>query len=119
MTGVQLADGEIVPREAGFVRPAWTPAIDYLDRPGFALTPTGSSPSTRAGAPRSRVSTRRGLDPARPGTTHHRRRGGAHAAAMLNRDLLGPLCRISPFAFVDRGARELASTCLEISRADL
>ncbi|PJJ55242.1 NAD(P)/FAD-dependent oxidoreductase [Compostimonas suwonensis] len=31
LTGVRLADGDIVPVTAGFVRPAWSPALGYLD----------------------------------------------------------------------------------------
>ncbi|ALS56729.1 NAD(P)/FAD-dependent oxidoreductase [Rathayibacter toxicus] len=30
MTGVALADGEVVARSGGFVRPLWTPVLDYL-----------------------------------------------------------------------------------------
>jgi len=31
MTGVVLADGETVPRTAGFVRPGWVPTLQFLD----------------------------------------------------------------------------------------
>lgn len=31
LTGLLLEDGEIVPRAAGFVRPRWTAALEYLD----------------------------------------------------------------------------------------
>ncbi|PPG88038.1 pyridine nucleotide-disulfide oxidoreductase [Rathayibacter rathayi] len=34
MTGVLLADGDIVPRTGAFVRPVWTPVLDYLDAAG-------------------------------------------------------------------------------------
>ncbi|MBG6240004.1 thioredoxin reductase [Mycetocola sp. CAN_C7] len=30
LTGLRLEDGEVVPRTAGFVRPRWTAALDYL-----------------------------------------------------------------------------------------
>lgn len=30
MTGVRLASGRVVPREAGFVRPEWLPQVDFL-----------------------------------------------------------------------------------------
>lgn len=30
MTGVRLADGTVVPRAGGFVRPVWTPALEFL-----------------------------------------------------------------------------------------
>ncbi|MFC0681312.1 NAD(P)/FAD-dependent oxidoreductase [Lysobacter korlensis] len=29
LTGIRLADGEVVPRSGAFVRPVWVPAIDY------------------------------------------------------------------------------------------
>ena len=31
MTGVVLADGETIPRTAGFVRPGWVPSLAFLD----------------------------------------------------------------------------------------
>ncbi|MEY9854318.1 thioredoxin reductase [Leifsonia sp. EB41] len=31
MTGVRLADGTVVPRAGGFVRPVWTPALSFAD----------------------------------------------------------------------------------------
>ena len=31
MTGVVLADGETIPRSAGFVRPGWVPSLAFLD----------------------------------------------------------------------------------------
>lgn len=31
MTGVRLADGEVVPRVGGFVRPRWSAPVDFLD----------------------------------------------------------------------------------------
>lgn len=34
LTGLRLEDGEVVPRTAGFVRPRWTAALDYLDALG-------------------------------------------------------------------------------------
>lgn len=34
LTGLLLEDGEVVPRAAGFVRPRWTAALEYLDALG-------------------------------------------------------------------------------------
>lgn len=34
LTGLRLEDGEVVPRAAGFVRPRWTAALEYLDALG-------------------------------------------------------------------------------------
>lgn len=41
LTGLQLEDGEIVPRTAGFVRPHWTGALEYLDGLGAATDGDG------------------------------------------------------------------------------
>jgi thioredoxin reductase len=35
MTGVRLADGTVVDRVGGFVRPLWSPALDYADALGL------------------------------------------------------------------------------------
>lgn len=40
MTGVVLADGETIPRAAGFVRPGWVPALAFLELE-LARTPDG------------------------------------------------------------------------------
>lgn len=40
MTGVVLADGETIPRTAGFVRPGWVPSLAFLDV-GLAMTADG------------------------------------------------------------------------------
>jgi thioredoxin reductase len=41
LTGIQLADGEIVARTAAFVRPIYEPALDYLDGLGAAVDDWG------------------------------------------------------------------------------
>ncbi|AMB58142.1 NAD(P)/FAD-dependent oxidoreductase [Microterricola viridarii] len=92
MTGVLLADGETIPREAGFVRPEWTPAIAYLDGLGVRLDDSGliavdalgrtSVPGIYAAGD----STAPGPEQLIIAAGH-----GAQVAAALNRDLLGPL----------------------------
>lgn len=92
MTGVLLADGETVPREAGFVRPEWEPAIGYLDGLGVALDADGLIAVDSAG--RTSV---RGIYAAGDSTAPGPEQliiaagQGAQVAAALNRDLLGPL----------------------------
>jgi thioredoxin reductase len=41
LTGLRLKDGEVVPRTAGFVRPHWTGALEYLDGLGAATDEDG------------------------------------------------------------------------------
>ena len=41
MTGVVLADGETIPRSAGFVRPVWTPSLAFAETLGIALDAEG------------------------------------------------------------------------------
>ncbi|RZU64713.1 thioredoxin reductase [Microterricola gilva] len=92
MTGVLLADGETVPREAGFVRPAWTPAIGYLDGLGIALDAEGliavdaCGRTSVPGVYAAGDSTAPGPEQLIIAAGH-----GAQVAAALNRDLLGPL----------------------------
>lgn len=92
MTGVELEDGDVVPRNAGFVRPEWTPAIDYLDLPGLETDVDGLVAVDAGG--RTSVP---GLYAAGDATTPGPQQllvaagSGASAAATLNRDLIGPL----------------------------
>ncbi len=94
MTGIELEGGEIVAREGGFVRPAWTPAIDYLaafasnlhtDAAGLVYVDEHGRTSI-PGLYAAGDST-----PPGPEQLMVAAGSGAHAAAMLNRDLLGPL----------------------------
>ncbi|MCJ1672414.1 NAD(P)/FAD-dependent oxidoreductase [Rathayibacter sp. VKM Ac-2929] len=41
MTGVALADGDVIPRTGAFVRPVWVPVLDYLDPAGPEVDPDG------------------------------------------------------------------------------
>lgn len=92
MTGVLLADGEMIPREAGFVRPEWIPAIDYLAGVGIQLDAAGLVAVDSAG--RTSV---QGIYAAGDSTAPGPEQliiaagQGAQVAAALNRDLLGPL----------------------------
>ncbi|QEO10676.1 NAD(P)/FAD-dependent oxidoreductase [Protaetiibacter larvae] len=49
MTGVTLADGETVPRTAGFVRPVWTPSLAFADDLGLARDADGYISTDGAG----------------------------------------------------------------------
>lgn len=92
MTGVLLSDGEVVAREAGFVRPEWSPAIDYLDGLGIAIDERGFIAVDDAG--RTSVA---GIyaagDSTAPGPEQLMIAAGegARLAVTLNRDLVGPL----------------------------
>ncbi len=92
MTGVLLADGETIPREAGFVRPEWSPAIGYLDGLGVRLDASGliavdgRGRTSVAGIYAAGDSTAPGPEQLIIAAGH-----GAQVAAALNRDLLGPL----------------------------
>lgn len=92
MTGVQLADGEVVERACGFVRPHWEPALAYAssleletDADGMLVVDGGG----RTSAP--------GVYAAGDPTTGGPQQlivaagAGAVAAAAINRDLIGPL----------------------------
>jgi thioredoxin reductase len=97
MTGVQLADGDFVPRAGGFVRPHWTPAIDFLD----GVMALGVGPATDAAGlvvvDSHGRTTVRGLYAAGDSTPPGAEQlmvaagSGARTAAAINRDLLGPL----------------------------
>ncbi|MET1051496.1 MAG: NAD(P)/FAD-dependent oxidoreductase [Mycetocola sp.] len=41
LTGLRLADGELIARSAGFVRPQWSPALEYLDGLGAVTSDEG------------------------------------------------------------------------------
>lgn len=92
MTGVQLDDGEFIARDGGFVRPQWTPAIDFLNVPGLVIDEEGLVVTDDQG--RTAVE---GLyaagDCVPPGSEQLivAAGNGARAAAAINRDLLGAL----------------------------
>lgn len=95
MTGVLLEDGELVARDGGFVRPEWTPAIDYLDPTGF-----GSLQKDEHGlvcvdddGRTSIVGLYAAGDSTPPGPEQLivAAGSGARTASAINRDLIGPL----------------------------
>ncbi|WP_022886527.1 NAD(P)/FAD-dependent oxidoreductase [Glaciibacter superstes] len=92
MTGVQLEGGDVVPRTAGFVRPRWTPAIDFLDVPGLETDAEGLV-TVDAGGRTSVPGLYAAGDATPPGPQQLlvAAGSGASAAAVMNRDLIGPL----------------------------
>jgi thioredoxin reductase len=92
MTGVQLVDGDFVPREGGFVRPKWTPAIEFLELARPETDPHGlivvddSGRTSIAGLYAAGDSTPPGAEQLIVAAG-----SGARTAATINRDLLGPL----------------------------
>lgn len=90
MTGIRLADGEVVGRTAGFVRPGYRPALEYLDGLGVATDEAGLIVVDEAG--RTSV---RGLyatgesTPPGPEQLIVAAGNAASTAAAINRDLLG------------------------------
>lgn len=92
MTGIRMADGELIGLSSGFVRPVWDARLDFLD--GFELKrdPAGLV----AVDSRGRTSVP-GLyaagDVTAPGPQQLivAAGEGAHVAAAINRDLIGPL----------------------------
>lgn len=92
MTGIRMADGEVVELSSGFVRPEWDAHLDFLDgfeveRDALGLVAVDRSGRTSAS----------GLyaagDVTAPGPQQLivAAGEGAHVAAAINRDLIGPL----------------------------
>jgi thioredoxin reductase len=92
MSGVRLVDGEVIARTTGFVRPVWTPTLDYAQSLGLERDAAGlvvvdargrtSVPGVYAAG-----------DSTAPGPQQLivAAGEGAATAAAINRDLLGPL----------------------------
>lgn len=95
MTGVQMQDGEFIPRSGGFVRSRWTPLNAFLenipadrDADGFLVVdPSGRS--SVAGLYAAGDSTADGAGQLMIAAGH-----GARTAGAVNRDLIGPLHRV-------------------------
>ena len=92
MTGVELVDGEVVPRTAGFVRPEWSPALEYLG----PLSPRLDDDGLLVVDDHGRTSVD-GLYAAGESTAPGPQQlivaagAGARIAAVVNRDLVGGL----------------------------
>ncbi|GAB2974644.1 NAD(P)/FAD-dependent oxidoreductase [Frigoribacterium salinisoli] len=92
MTGVELVDGEVVPRTGGFVRPEWSPALEYLaplhpelDQDGLLVVDDHGRTSV-AGLYAAGESTAPGAQQLIVAAG-----SGARVAAVVNRDLVGGL----------------------------
>lgn len=89
MTGVALADGDVVPRSGGFVRPHWTPSLDFAEGLELARDEDGLvavDADGRTSAPG--VYAAGDLTPPGPQQLIIAAGSGAKVAATINRDLL-------------------------------
>lgn len=92
MTGVRLADGEVVPRTQGFVRPLWRPALGALDGLGIDVDSDGLIVVDAAGRTSvPGIYAAGDTTPPGPEQLIVAAGEGASVAAAVNRDLLGPL----------------------------
>jgi thioredoxin reductase len=92
MSGVRLVDGEVIARTSGFVRPVWTPTLDYAQDLGLERDAAGlvvvdargrtSVPGVYAAGDSTAPGPQQLIVAAGEGAT---------TAAAINRDLLGPL----------------------------
>jgi len=95
LTGVELADGEVVPRDGGFVRPAWAGMLEYVAPLGADLDADGLLVVDDHG--RTSVE---GLYAAGESTAPGPQQlivaagSGARVAAVINRDLIGGLAEL-------------------------
>ena len=90
LTGVRLADGDVVPVEGGFVRPEWHPALDFLASLDVARDTEGHLVVDRSG--RTSIPGLYGAgDAAAPGPQQLivAAGQGARVAAVLVHDLIG------------------------------
>jgi thioredoxin reductase len=90
ITGVRLASGEVVPVEGGFVRPVWTPALEFLGEVDTSRDEHGHLVVDRSG--RTSVPGLYGAgDAAAPGPQQLivAAGQGARAAAVIVHDLVG------------------------------
>jgi thioredoxin reductase len=90
VSGIRLADGEVIPVEGGFVRPRWDAALGYVETLGLKVDGWGLVTTDADG--RTNVS---GLYAAGDSTAPGPQQlivaagAGARAAAAINRDLIG------------------------------
>ncbi|AMM19949.1 pyridine nucleotide-disulfide oxidoreductase [Frondihabitans sp. PAMC 28766] len=90
LTGIRLADGDVVPRQGGFVRPAWSSELGYLDTLAPDLDIDGllvADSHGRTSVPGLYVAG----ESAAPGPQQLivAAGSGARTAATINRDLVG------------------------------
>ena len=103
MTGIQVADGDFVPRDGGFVRPRYAAAAAFAGALGLATDAEGLLVVDAQG--RTSVS---GLyaagDTTPPGPEQLLVSAGegARAAVAINRELLGPLATHPPLNLAGR-----------------
>lgn len=96
VTGIRLADGELVPRTAGFVRPGWSSELHYLDGLGAELDSDGlliADGHGRTTVPGLYVAG----ESSAPGPQQLivAAGSGALAAATINRDLVGGIYELA------------------------
>jgi thioredoxin reductase len=92
MSGIRLADGDVIARTSGFVRPVWTPTLDYVQDLGLERDAAGlvvvdargrtSVPGVYAAGDSTAPGPQQLIVAAGEGAT---------TAAAINRDLLGSL----------------------------
>ena len=80
VSAVRLADGSRVEVDGGFVRPHWTPALDFLAGSTSTAMRTDISSSTARAARRSRASTERGMPSPRARSSSSSPRARARAS---------------------------------------
>jgi len=102
MTGVRLTDGEVIPCTSGFVRPVWTPTLDYVDGLGLARDPSGLVTVDARGRT-SLPGVYAAGDSTAPGPQQLivAAGEGATAAGVINRDLMGTLHDAAVLAAAD------------------
>lgn len=92
MTGVLLADGELVPRTGGFVRPDWEPAADYVEALGLDMDGDGLILADAEGRTSEPGLYAAGdMTPPGPQQLIVAAGQGAIVGSAINRDLLGSL----------------------------
>jgi thioredoxin reductase len=111
MTGVRLVDGDVVACTGGFVRPVWTPILDYVqglelerDTAGLVLVDSMGRTSV-PGVYAAGDSTTPG-----PQQLIVAAGEGAHTAAAINRDLLGTLEEAAARAAAAASARSASGS---------
>jgi thioredoxin reductase len=92
LTGVELQDGEVVPRTGGFVRPHWETRLDYATSLGLRETAEGLVEADADGRTSvAGVFAAGDLVPPGPHQLIVAAGAGARAAAVVNRYLIGSL----------------------------